>query len=367
MAKRIRVAKQEAAPAGLPDAANAATNTAPKSKAATPSSAEGKHVMLPAFLSKTYEIFSMPEFSHVCGWNANGDTIIVSQLEAFVAMVLPRFFKHRNFPSFVRQLNLYGFHKTVLDSKRLEFQHPYFKRGRPDLLHHIKRKVSNSNHHNQQLVNSSIQQNSRLDAHREISDTLLREMKELRQRSDVMEKRLREVEIDNAIVRSDNLKLWKHLEQAKDKQLIMQEKMKKIMWILFQIYRGKQQNLPKLSGNDATGAVISEEYVSYACEPLGWLMSRAVGCVTNRLCCCGVFLISCLLPVGSELFFDLLVAASTAVCLVPRNFVMYCASWRWTSPRYCLDRPMSPLQLLRRENGSSSRFRRMSVTLLRIN
>ncbi|ETM38593.1 hypothetical protein L914_15156 [Phytophthora nicotianae] len=261
MAKRIRVTKQEtatSAPASLPDATKMAPNAAPKGKTTTPTNAEGKHVMLPAFLSKTYEIFSMPEFSHVCGWNANGDTIIVSQLEAFVAMVLPRFFKHRNFPSFVRQLNLYGFHKTVLDSKRLEFQHPYFKRGRPDLLHHIKRKVSNSNQHNQQLVNSSIQ-NSRLDAHREISDTLLREMKELRQRSDAMEKRLRELEIDNAIVRSDNLKLWKHLEQAKDKQLIMQEKMKKIMWILFQIYRGKQQNLPKLSGNDATGAVISED------------------------------------------------------------------------------------------------------------
>ncbi|KAF1792201.1 Heat shock transcription factor family [Phytophthora cactorum] len=264
MAKRIRVTKQEAATpaaAGLPDAVKTVPNAAPKGKVATPTNAEGKHMMLPAFLSKTYEIFSMPEFSHVCGWNANGDTIIVSQLEAFVAMVLPRFFKHRNFPSFVRQLNLYGFHKTVLDSKRLEFQHPYFKRGRPDLLHHIKRKVSNGNHHNQQIVNASIQ-NSRLDAHREISDTLLREMKDLRQRSDVMEKRLRELEIDNAIVRSDNLKLWKHLEQAKDKQLIMQEKMKKIMWILFQIYRGKQQNLPKLSSNDATGAVISEDYIN---------------------------------------------------------------------------------------------------------
>ncbi|KAG7386110.1 hypothetical protein PHYPSEUDO_000617 [Phytophthora pseudosyringae] len=263
MAKRIRVTKQGAAvqaPADLIDA-DMAVSALPKGKVATPTNAEGKHVMLPAFLSKTYEIFSMPEFSHVCGWNANGDTIIVSQLEAFVAMVLPRFFKHRNFPSFVRQLNLYGFHKTVLDSKRLEFQHPYFKRGRPDLLHHIKRKVSNSSHHNQQLVSSSMQ-NSRLDAHREISDTLLREMKELRQRSDAMEKRLREVEIDNAIVRSDNLKLWKHLEQAKDKQLIMQEKMKKIMWILFQIYRGKQQNLPKLSSNEGTGAVITEDYVN---------------------------------------------------------------------------------------------------------
>lgn len=120
---------------------------------------DNKHVMLPAFLSKTYEIFSMPEFSSICGWNASGDTIIVSQLEAFVALVLPRFFKHRNFPSFVRQLNLYGFHKTVLDSKRLEFQHPYFKRDRPDLLHYIKRKVSSGNSSQQQqaLVNSSVQ------------------------------------------------------------------------------------------------------------------------------------------------------------------------------------------------------------------
>lgn len=159
--------------------------------------------MLPAFLSKTFEIFSMQEFATICGWNASGDTIIVSQLEAFVALVLPRFFKHRNFPSFVRQLNLYGFHKTVLDSKRLEFQHPYFKRDRPDLLHYIKRKVSSGSSSSQQqqqqaLVNTSAQ-NSRLEAHREISDNLLREMKELRQRSENMEKRLRELEIDNAV------------------------------------------------------------------------------------------------------------------------------------------------------------------------
>ncbi|KAJ0407469.1 hypothetical protein P43SY_005010 [Pythium insidiosum] len=213
-----------------------------------------KHVMLPAFLSKTYEIFSMPEFSTVCGWNASGDTIIVSQLEAFVAMVLPRFFKHRNFPSFVRQLNLYGFHKTVLDSKRLEFQHPYFKRDRPDLLHLIKRKVSSNSGNNSA---SSSQANSRLEVHREISDQLVKEMKELRNRSDAMEKRLRELEIDNAIVRSDNAKLWKHLEAAKDKQLIMQEKMKKIMWILFQIYRGKQR-IPKLGGH-GQDEVITED------------------------------------------------------------------------------------------------------------
>lgn len=38
-----------------------------------------------------------------------------------------------------------------------------------------------------------------MEAHREISDNLLREMKDLRQRSEAMEKRLRELEIDNAV------------------------------------------------------------------------------------------------------------------------------------------------------------------------
>lgn len=60
------------------------------------------------------------------------------------------------------------------------------------------------------------------------------------------------------IVRSDNVKLWKHLESAKDKQLIMQEKMKKIMWILYQIYRGKHPAIPKLSTADGN-TVISDE------------------------------------------------------------------------------------------------------------
>jgi hypothetical protein len=54
------------------------------------------------------------------------------------------------------------------------------------------------------------------------------------------------------------MKLWKHLESAKDKQLIMHEKMKKIMWILFQIYRGKQASMPKLGGHGQEDAITEE-------------------------------------------------------------------------------------------------------------
>lgn len=51
--------------------------------------------------------------------------------------------------SFVRQLNMYGFHKVVsvdsgglkLDRDEMEFAHTYFLQGHEYLLEHIKRKI----------------------------------------------------------------------------------------------------------------------------------------------------------------------------------------------------------------------------------
>ncbi len=38
---------------------------------------------------------------------------LVAQPHRFQTEVLPRFFKHRNLSSFVRQLSTYGFHKVL--------------------------------------------------------------------------------------------------------------------------------------------------------------------------------------------------------------------------------------------------------------
>ncbi|KAF0699968.1 hypothetical protein As57867_009448, partial [Aphanomyces stellatus] len=85
------------------------------------------------------------------GWCDNGSAFEIRNPNEFARVMLPQYFKHCKFTSFVRQLNFYGFQKFKREAllvahetneKALTFSHPFFQQHNPRLLGKIKRKTN---------------------------------------------------------------------------------------------------------------------------------------------------------------------------------------------------------------------------------
>ncbi len=92
------------------------------------------------FLARLYEMVNDTKTDQAIQWSTIGgvSAFTITDNMLLEKHWLPKFYKHSNFTSFVRQLNQYQFRKV--EPKRWSFAHESFIKNRPDLLVQITRK-----------------------------------------------------------------------------------------------------------------------------------------------------------------------------------------------------------------------------------
>ncbi|XP_013883931.1 heat shock factor protein 4 [Austrofundulus limnaeus] len=219
---------------------------------------------VPAFLTKLWTLVEDPDTNHLICWSATGTSFHVFDQGRFAKEVLPKYFKHNNMASFVRQLNMYGFRKVVnIEQSGLvkperddtEFQHLYFLQGHEHMLEHIKRKVS-------------IVKSEETKVRQEDLSKLLYEVQLLRTQQDNMECQMQDMKQQNEV-------LWREVVSLRQNHTQQQKVMNKLIQFLFSQMQpntpsavGLKRKLPLMLDDSSASSPASKFSHSHPLEPI---------------------------------------------------------------------------------------------------
>ncbi|XP_055030688.2 heat shock factor protein 4 [Misgurnus anguillicaudatus] len=219
---------------------------------------------VPAFLTKLWTLVEDPETNHLICWSSTGTSFHVFDQGRFAKEVLPKYFKHNNMASFVRQLNMYGFRKVVnIEQSGLvkperddtEFQHFCFLQGHEQLLEHIKRKVS-------------IVKSEETKVRQEDLSKLLYEVQMLRSQQETMEMEMQDMKQQNDV-------LWREVVSLRQNHTQQQKVINKLIQFLFSQMQsntpstvGIKRKLPLMLDDGCSPPPASKFSHSHSMEPL---------------------------------------------------------------------------------------------------
>ena len=111
------------------------------------------------FLLQLYSILEEDKYKDIIHWGDNGKYFVIENAHDFAEKILPNYYNHNNYSSFVRQLNMYDFHKKKANSDAHIFQHNKFIKGKKELIQEIFRKRKKDKN---QIITSLIPLNKEL-------------------------------------------------------------------------------------------------------------------------------------------------------------------------------------------------------------
>lgn len=94
------------------------------------------------FIYKLYTLLQSSNYenNNIIHWNDKGNSFIISNMNKFCNVIMPKVFNLERYSSFQRNLNAYGFTKIYNKLNETEFYHPDFFRNNLDFLWKIRRK-----------------------------------------------------------------------------------------------------------------------------------------------------------------------------------------------------------------------------------
>lgn len=182
----------------------------------------------PAFVVKLWNMVNDPSNAEFIRWLPDGKRFEVVHREGFMKFVLPKYFKHNNFASFVRQLNMYGWHKVQdVSSGSLnssddgwQFENENFQKDNEGLLDNIVRNKSSHKEDDEEVDFALV----------------LSELDQIKMNQLAITEDLRRV-------RQDNELLWKENYLTHERHKAQAETLDKIMRFLASVYGGQSKNL----------------------------------------------------------------------------------------------------------------------------